>query len=124
MAAAPGLKPFVLPLSLRIIILDTSKLVEYVLSALLEPLARSETRAVVVSFDTEWNVSRAMLWDARSSSSHPMLILELFYIISVCYHTAFCVVLALTSTTGPQAQGPPTGAPPLFHVRPRVQGRP
>lgn len=125
MAVAHGLKPFVLPPSLRIVILDTPKLFEDALSALLEPLARSENRAVVVRSASTPSGTSIAPWAAQSPS------LRLISRSSwKCLHhlgvfpPAFSVVLAaLTLTTGPQAQGPHTCAPTVFHFRQCLQQR-
>ncbi len=56
-ASAHGLDELQLPQSVRVIILESSMLVEGALSFLLQPIDLNEEAVLVVSLDAEWNIS-------------------------------------------------------------------
>jgi hypothetical protein len=60
MAVAHGLKAFELPTNIKVEFLDTSSLVETMLSSIMAPLDNDPDDHLVVSIDAEWNVSRTV----------------------------------------------------------------
>ncbi|KAJ2920858.1 hypothetical protein H1R20_g16236, partial [Candolleomyces eurysporus] len=58
MAHAYGLEELTLPLSTRIVTLDSPHVIEAKLSSLLDPLDCDPQATLVIGFDAEWNISR------------------------------------------------------------------